>query len=943
MGPLWAAGTLLRRLRTEAGLVVLLVLLVAATSFVFAVAPRLFNRVADDAIRHTLAGAAPAQRDLSVGLAGTLDPGPDGVSGVRAYAGEVVGKFPPSLQRVISKETLRVTATRFFVRNTAIGGIHFSLRYQDGLTDETRLVAGHWPRVGKPWPRAVNPGSGEQPGGKHPHPVTLEVAMSTIQVQALGLKLGDRLPAFVDGSDPLISGIATGTIGGSAARYQIVPTSFEVVGLYEPIDPNADYWAGDASLLQIQLATLAQPEQYVAAYFPAESYPSLFSAGMPFRYEWHFVVDPQRVDAGQLDQLRNDVRGLNIFTGTSEFASPGVPILRTGLVGVLDAFAAERSRSEGVLSMAAIGPFVVAAGAVGVMAILLVLRRRSSLVIARGRGASAWLVLGTELWEAVLLAGAASLIGLLAAVTLVPARASPASALLAFGVALTAVGLLLGATWPLVRGNLGQGARDDAPVLRVPPRRLVIELTIVLIAVGGVFLLRQRGLGSAAPGSTSGGDLLLLGVPVLSGLAAGIVAMRFFPVPVRLLGWLAARRRDLVPVLGLRSVGRNGAAANLFLVVLLLTAAFVAFASVIVASLEQGQLVASYQAVGADYRIEQTATGSLAAVDAMSIPGVEAAAFGHVERGADFMSVPTQRAVIYLDAVDPAAYAAVAAGTPADPHWPSAFLAKPPSGEYGTPEHPVPAILSWNLPNGSANLATGDTFQMIVARDEVTFKVVARWGQVPGIGSPASFVVAPYTWLEHVNPDTTLYPSILWVRGPASAAALLAAEVQKQVAGTSRTTVRYDVLNGLRDTPFGNAVASGFGLAVLVAEIYLALTVIGALVLSSARRTRDLAYLRTLGVTGGQAIGLTVMEHAPAVLLAILPGIALGIGVGLLLEPSLGLGTFIGSSDVPPFVDWAALGVLTAVLIGVVAVAIIAGTWLSGRARMMNALRVGED
>jgi hypothetical protein len=35
--------------------------------------------------------------------------------------------------------------------------------------------------------------------------------------------------------------------------------------------------------------------------------------------------------------------------------------------------------------------------------------------------------------------------------------------------------------------------------------------------------------------------------------------------------------------------------------------------------------------------------------------------------------------------------------------------------------------------------------------------------------------------------------------------------------------------------------------------------------------------------------------------------------------------------------------VLTAVLVGVVAVAIIAGTWLSGRARMMNALRVGED
>ena len=84
-------------------------------------------------------------------------------------------------------------------------------------------------------------------------------------------------------------------------------------------------------------------------------------------------------------------------------------------------------------------------------------------------------------------------------------------------------------------------------------------------------------------------------------------------------------------------------------------------------------------------------------------------------------------------------------------------------------------------------------------------------------------------------------------------------------------------------------------------------------------------------------------EHAPAVLLAVLPGIVLGIGLAVLLEPSLGLGTFIGAGDVPPFIDWAALALLTGVLIGVVAVAIATGTWLSRRARLVNALRVGED
>ena len=521
----------------------------------------------------------------------------------------------------------------------------------------------------------------------------------------------------------------------------------------------------------------------------------------------------------------------------------------------------------------------------GTVAILLVMRRRSSLVIARGRGASSWLVLGAQLWEAVLLAGGGALLGL-AAAQLVPARASPSSPLLALGVGLTAILLLLGATWPLARRDLGQAQRDDAPVLRVPPRRLVIELTIVAIALGGVVLLRQRGMEA---GSAAAADPLLLAVPVLGGLAAGIVAQRFFPVPVRGLGWLAARRRDLVPVLGLRSVGRRGTGANLFLVVLLLTAAFVAFASVIASSLEHGQEVASYREVGADYRVEQTGTGSVGVVDPATIDGVEAAAFGYVDPTADFGSVANQHASIYLDTIDAKAYAAVTAGTPADPRWPAALVTDPPSAGAGTEEQPIPAILSGSLPTGSADLHNGDTFRLTVAGQPLTFWVVGRRDSMPGIGQPAAFAVVPYAWLQRADLPRPLYATNLWLRGSASAAKPLA-EALTQVAGSTRVTSRHNVIAGLRSVPFGAAIVSGFGLAVIVAEIYLALTVIGALVLSSARRTRDLAYLRTLGVTSGQALALTVTEHAPAVLLAVLPGIVLGIGLAVLFEPEPGTG-----------------------------------------------------
>jgi putative ABC transport system permease protein len=114
------------------------------------------------------------------------------------------------------------------------------------------------------------------------------------------------------------------------------------------------------------------------------------------------------------------------------------------------------------------------------------------------------------------------------------------------------------------------------------------------------------------------------------------------------------------------------------------------------------------------------------------------------------------------------------------------------------------------------------------------------------------------------------------------------------------------------------------------------------MVLSAAGRTRDLAYLRTLGVTARQALELTVMEHGPPVVLALIPGVLLGIGIAILVEPGLRLATFVGSSGVPLSIDWGALALLVAGLASVVAMAVGAGTWLARRARPTDALRMGE-
>jgi putative ABC transport system permease protein len=923
VGSLWAAAMLLRRIRAELAMVLLLFLLVAATSFLFAAAPRIFSRVADDALRHVVREAALVQRDVMVGMAGRLSPGDDGaVGGVRSVGMDLKERFPPTLRGLLAEPVLRVTAARMIMTDT---GTYLSLKYQDGLPDATRLVDGRWPvDRGTPLPRAA---VGFATAPPRQEPIVLEVAMSSREASELGLKVGDRQLIEVDGSDPLLPGI----------RFSIVKTAIKVVGLFEPIDATGAYW-DDLSLLQAVLPTMDDPVTYAAAYIPPDEYPSIYGAGMPFRYDWRFHVDPEKVDAGKLEQLEHDLLRVDMATGVSEVSQPGLPVMRTGLIGVLHEYSVERARSQSILAIAAVGPFAAAVAALGTIAVLLVMRRRPAHALARGRGAAGTLVLGAQLWEAVLVAGSASLVGLLAAVALIPARDNATSAAFAMSVGAAAILLLVVASWPSARRPLGQLEREDPPILRVAPRRIVIELTIVGIAVFGVVLLRQRGLGLDS-GEDARFDPLLVAVPVLAGLAAGIVSRRFFPLPVNALGWLAARRQDLVPVLALRTLSRHPAVASLSLLVLMLTAAFGAFASVLVSSLDRGQAVASYRDVGADYRINQTGIGSLVALDPTGLPGVTAAARGILDPSAAFASVPNQRASIDLVGVDPDGYAAVTAGTPLDPAWPPAFRAPPDaSARLGTDELPIPAILSWRLPLGSTDPGFGGTFHMTVARQQMAFQVVGRRDEFPGIGNPASFALVPFPMLEAAYSDKPLRPSVMWVRATPGAADALAASLP--LAGASaHITSRYAVLAGIQKSPFSAAIETSFGVALAVAGIYLVLAVIGAMVLSASRRTQDLAYLRILGVTGAQSLGLTIIENAPAVLLAVLPGVALGIGIAFVLEPGLGLGTFVGGGGVPLFVDWLTLGLLVFGLIGVVAVAVGSGTWLARRARIANVLR----
>lgn len=931
MRSLWAAGMLLRRFRVERGVVLLIGILVAATSFAFAAAPRLVDRAADAALQERLLAAPASTRDITARTEAAIRPGPsDALGGVRAFGDRVAAEFPASLSALVEEQLVKVTSVRLFLPEPPSYETHLALRYQDGLEARTRLVEGRWPADrGMPLRRVD---FFDEPRPRRPSFV--EVAFGAAQAAELGIELGDRLTVIADASDPFVRGNGV----------RIEPAIVEVVGLFEPLDSADEYWAGDTDLLvAAQVGSDERPIAHATAYVAAAAYRSIAVDEIPFAYEWRYRLDPGRIDAGEVSQLRADLPRLDRIALRPTRFDLDAAVIRSGLRPILDRYAAERALAESALAIAAIGPFGLAASAMATVAVLLARRRAAALALARGRGASSSLVIGTGLWEAVIIAGTASLAGLALAIVAVPSRATGASEALAVGFGAVATVLLVGGSWRAARQPLGQALREDAGGLRVPARRLVIEGTIVALAVAATALLQQRGLTIESPDGIPRADPLLASVPVLSGLAAGIVALRLYPLPVRFLGWLAAGRRDLVPVLGLRTISRRSGVANLPLLALLLAAAFGAFGSVIASSLDRGQVVASYVEVGADFRLERVGNEAMTFLDPASVPGIEAAAPAYVERAARFESHPRQRASVSVTAIDAAAYLAVAGGTPADPAWPAEFLAAPEGPGIGTPERPIPAILSTRLPTGTIALAPGDTFEIEVAGEELIFRLAEIRPAFAGSDGRLPFAIVPLDWVRAASP-TGVFPVLrYWLRGPAAAAEPLSGAIAG-AAGSARVVSRHEALAGLRESPLGQLVVAGYQVAIVVAAVYLALTVLGATVLSAARRTRDLAYLRTLGLSAPQSLGLSVLEHAPPVLLAVLPGIGLGIAVALLCLPALELGTFAGTTDdVPAAVDGTALAVLAGSLMLAVAVAIAAGTWLSRRARLVNALRIGED
>lgn len=927
-----SAVALLRRLRQERAVVVLLFVLVAVTSLAVAAGPRLFNRVSDDGLRYAADHATAAQRNLQFLSVDRFEPSDGGpFDGVTARGASLRDGLPETVRGLIGQDHYVVDLPRFRVADPPNLRTFVTLRWQDGLDGRVDLVDGRWPLAVPPPTVAPEPGSPEAEA-----PPRFEFALSQQAADLIGMAVGDTWRANVDPSDPVLANVFP---------RPVTEVELTLVGRFTVGDGRAPFWFDDHALEAAGLAGPADdPIAYTTGLFAPDAYGDLLGLGIPASYHWREFVDTTRLDAGKVDDLVPELTRLEATYSSAGAIRSGSTIARTGLLDIVQRYLHQRGISTTALSIASLGPLTVAGGAVGLIGVLVVRRRHPALSLARARGASARQVLEAQLWEGVLIAVPAALAGLAVAVAAIPARASDLSGAGVIAVAGSAIVLLVAATWPVARRARRDLEREDPPAFRLSPRRLVFEAVVIGLSLAVAWLLRQRGLAATGVSGTSTGfDPLLAASPVLIGLAVALLTIRVYPLPVRGLGWLLARRRDLVPVLGLRNLGRRPTAGHLPLLIVMLTVAIGTFSSVVQFTIERSQFEAAWRQVGADFRIDSpTGSGLAERIDPSAVPGVEAAAPGLIDSDVSIETSPGRRSSWLFVAIDPARYPAVVAESPVAIGIPAWFGRVASDPTAGTPANPIPAALSTTLPTGSDEMTIGTTFQASINGRQLTFRVGGRVDAFPGIAARTPFIIAPYPVVAAAGRGSPLRPTTWFVRGPESLDGALR-DLVGTGPGAAGVTSRYDRFGALHDAPLVAGVAGGFLVALLVAMAYAVVAVVAVIVLHAPRRSRELAVLRTLGLSDRQALGLLFLEQGLPVLLALAIGLGLGAGLAWFLAPGLNLAVFSDpASPVRLQADPGSLAAVAGLVVAVVAAAVALSTWLARRLHVSQVLRIGE-
>ncbi|GAA2282854.1 FtsX-like permease family protein [Streptomyces hawaiiensis] len=893
------------RLRAAPGSTVAFGVLVLVTAFLAALLPRAVEAYETDGLREAVAVAAPESTVLELK---SPQPGLERPDRARANAVR-----PEALAAIDARARALLPAPlRADPAESAYGvrtgeslealdaslprpdGVppRFTLATQSGLAGHATVREGRLPAAG-----AVSLGVRE-----------VEGAVTTETARALRLRSGSSLTlaGFPDG-----------------------PLTVRITGILKPRHPQGSYWSAEPVLRTPALASLGNrpPQFYWEAgvlLAPGAAPALLGGTGEPEKY-WRYAPATERLTAADTTALVAAIASLENGPGLVRMRGAAGPLAQvsTGLEQVVGSFTQTRDAIAPVVAVAAFGIAAVALIVLVMSGGLAAARRDAELALLRARGGSLRGIAGRLLAENAAPALPAAACGLLSAVLVVDgARLLPA-VLGAGAVALLACAALPVRAAVAHRRPRAHRERDDPARTGPGGRRTVVELTVLVLAIGSVLTLRRRGAGGP-------GDLLVSAAPVLVGLVAALVLVRLYPLPLRWAAGPAGRLRGVVGFLSLARAGRSPAAvATLPLLALLTALTTAAFGGSVLTGVSVARDRAALLETGADAAVT---------TDGASLPAGLARAVGKVAGVREVTAVgigyASERASdesgsLPVVGVEPDSYAGLARHVGL-----GGFAADALRTRGGV----LDAVAS----PGVAERLGRSPRRIVTDGGPVTVRITAVRPRTPAVPE-GEFLLVDAAGLKG-SPG----PSVLLVAGAGLDGKALRAAVRGAGPGLA-VTLRSEERAALSDSPLQEGAERIYVWAVAAGAGYAVLALVFGLLRSAPERAALLARLRTLGMTTRQGRRLLGLEALPQTLLAAGGGMAAGWATVGLLSPGidldrLALAGFSGvtTPDAVLRADAWSLAVPAAGAVLLAGAVAVAQAWWAGRRTPITHLRAGD-
>jgi putative ABC transport system permease protein len=896
------------RSRPGGGLIVAALTLVL--SLLATAAPMALSALADAALRDRLNSLGPIERDVrsSQPQWPQLDRAAvdESVASGSAMSTDAVwGGFPSAVEGVRESSdpplpdamaTARiVSAARDMAINENPQTEAVTLAFDPDYEADIRIVDGRLPEAAAP----AHADDGDAIRG-----TTVEIVLSTATAADLAWTIGEAR-----------------TIGADQDEYELV-----LVGIFDAVDPDGDYWQHVASVLQPNVFDDGnRPRRVTGTAFghPASLAASYAVPGSSFETTVWYPFDVADVDAATAQEMASALRKFTAVSHTVGTTEQGVGILglrfTADVTATIELALAQEAATAGVLTMIVAGPVGVAAAVLVLGCRLILEQRRSSLRLLSARGASTRGLRGLLALEGVVVgvlpAALGAAIALLGGMLLFPAALGGAVLLPALLLALAPPGILAvmaaSAAERQERADLGR---------RASRLRSILEGAVLVLALVAVALLLLRGYGS------TGIDPLQAATPLLLSLVACLVTLRLYPLPLGAVFARARRSPALGAFLGSARALREPTIGLTPVLALVVGVAVAVSSGVLLSALQSGVDESAQSQVGADLRV----TGGtftteqleeVRAIDGVAgATGISGAEVAQIDIG---QNRPTS--VFVVDAADLRAVQGEGPGL------------LPPGSSLEAVDGAMPIVVA------------AATAAEIAGAGDVRIDGVAA--EVVGVSTGPSPIGTRENW---VAIDSSYATEVLG-RDPGDRTLLISLENDASTTATAdalrgtlgigiRIASAADIAADIRSSPSVQGVRLALLLATAVAALLSALAIVMTLTLAAGARGRVLALLRTLGAPPRVATSLALWEIGPPAIAAVIAGTVFGALVPLVVLAGVDLRPFTGSTVQPAYqVDAATLALTLGGFLLLAALFTGAALLVSRRVRAASVLRTVEE